>query len=369
MISRPRNRITPLSLSTIRTTRLCGGRLAAAGLAYERHHLARGDRERHALDGVHRLLRQAGDGPHHAARHRVASDEPVDLEQALRARAALTQCCSRSTGSSLATRCRAAWWGSSPAGPRRRCTPSRALSFTIAPGEMVALVGESGCARRPPHRRSSVWSKRERVIRFPRPRDHAALPTGAATAAARDPDDLPGPLRVARPALHRPRHDRRAAARPPDRPRQGGARGQGTRRAGAGRADAARALHRPLSARALGRAASARRDRRQPGARSQAAGRRRAGVDAGRLGAGGHPVAPGRAPEGWDGHPDDHPRPVDGRALRRPDRRHVPGQDRRGRPGAGGGPKPAASVHESALISVVPKRDPNEQIDPADPHG
>ena len=114
------------------------------------------------------------------------------------------------------------------------------VSFTIAPGEMVALVGESGCGKTTTAQTVVRMVESESgVIRF-RGREITRLSTtGAATAATRDPDDLPGPLRVARPALHRPRHDRRAAACPPDRPRQGGARGQGTRRAGAGRADAA----------------------------------------------------------------------------------------------------------------------------------
>ena len=41
--------------------RLRGRRLPAAGLADERDHLARGERERHAVDGMHRLVRRTPD--------------------------------------------------------------------------------------------------------------------------------------------------------------------------------------------------------------------------------------------------------------------------------------------------------------------
>src|SRR6185295_3757553 len=67
---------------------LGGGGLAAAGLAHEGHHLARRDRERHALDRMHGLLGAAGDRAHHAALYRVAGDEPVDLQERLVLRAA-----------------------------------------------------------------------------------------------------------------------------------------------------------------------------------------------------------------------------------------------------------------------------------------
>ena len=67
------------------------------------------------------------------------------------------------------------------------------------------------------------------------------------------------------------------------------------RRARARGPDAAGALPRPLPARALGRPAPARRDRREPRARPRAARRRRARLDARRLGARGDPLAPRRA--------------------------------------------------------------------------
>ncbi len=49
-----------------------------------------------------------------------------------------------------------------------------------------------------------------------------------------------------------------------------------------------------------------------------------------------------------DGRADDHARPLDGGALRRPHRRDVPRPDRGGGAGAGRRPQPAASVHEGA---------------------
>ena len=81
--------------------------------------------------------------------------------------------------------------------------------------------------------------------------------------------------------------------------------------------------------------ASASRSRR-PRARARAARRRRAGLDARRLGARRRSCAARRAAPQRPRHPDDHPRPVDRRALRRPDRRHVPRPDRRGGPGPRG---------------------------------
>ena len=83
VISRPRNRISAALAVDHARHRLRGGGLAAAGLAHERHHLARGDCERHAFDRMHRLLRPTGDGSHHATRHRIPGDEPVDLQQRL----------------------------------------------------------------------------------------------------------------------------------------------------------------------------------------------------------------------------------------------------------------------------------------------
>ena len=81
----------------------------------------------------------------------------------------------------------------------------------------------------------------------------------------------------------------------------------------------------------------------------EAAARRRARVDARRVGARRHPdAARPAAARRRHGHPDDHARPVDRGALRRPHRGDVPGPHRRGGAGARGRPRPAAPVHEGA---------------------
>ena len=141
------------------------------------------------------------------------------------------------------------------------------------------------------------------------------------------------------------------------------------RGARARRPDPARALHRPLPARALRRAAPAGRDRREPGARPRAARRRRAGVDARRLGPGRdpRPSSTGSASTGL-ARPDDHPRPLDGRPLRRPDRGDVPGPDRRGGADARGDREPAAPVHPRAPLGRAEAR-PARPRRAADPPG
>ena len=99
-------------------------------------------------------------------------------------------------------------------------------------------------------------------------------------------------------------------------------------------------------ARALGRATPARRDRRRarPGAAADRG--RRAGLRARRLGAGAGPEPAGRPaarPRARD--PVRRARPGRGRAHQPPDRRDVPGEDRRDRPDRAGVPRPAPPVH------------------------
>jgi ABC-type dipeptide/oligopeptide/nickel transport system ATPase subunit len=85
-------------------------------------------------------------------------------------------------------------------------------------------------------------------------------------------------------------------------------------------------------------------------------------------------LGPGRSPptdrplaRARPGDPDDHARPVDRGALRRPDRRHVPRTHRRGGPGAGSRPQSAASLHEGAALGRPASRSARSHAAP-DPH-
>ena len=149
-------------------------------------------------------------------------------------------------------------------------------------------------------------------------------------AAARNADDLPGPVLLAEPAQERGLDHRRAVRDP--RAAQGRGRAQEARAGADGqRRPQPRALQ-PLPARVLRRSAPADRGGARDRARAQAAGRRRTGVRARRLdpGPGSEPAARAAARDGPD--PDLHrPRSL-GRAPHvRPRGGHVPGQDRRAR--------------------------------------
>ena len=78
------------------------------------------------------------------------------------------------------------------------------VSFTVGPGEMVALVGESGCGKTSTAQTVvRMVDYQAGAIRF-RGREIGRLSQKrSAAAAARDPDDLPGSLRIAGSPLHR----------------------------------------------------------------------------------------------------------------------------------------------------------------------
>ena len=155
------------------------------------------------------------------------------------------------------------------------------VSLTLHEGETLGLVGESGCGKSTLCRTiiqlieptaGSVKYRGKELVGLSRKNLRAGPP--------RDPDDLPGPLRLAQPAqARRPDHRRPAAAArlglgdaaPPRSPAADGPGGP-----------PARALQ-PLPARVLGWPAAA--DRHRQGARSAAEAdhRRRAGLRPRRL--------------------------------------------------------------------------------------
>ena len=205
------------------------------------------------------------------------------------------------------------------------------VSFTLAEGEMLALVGESGCGKTTTAQTVMRLIEPDAgTIRF-RGRDITALSARrAAPAAAPHADHLPGPYE----SLD-PRFRVRQTVEEPLVVHGVGTREEraraGRRGARARRTDPARALPRPLPARALGRPAPARRDRGRASSlepellvADEPVSMLDVSVRAGILALLDEPAELGPR------DPHDHARPLDRRALRRPDRGHVPRADRRG---------------------------------------
>ena len=155
--------------------------------------------------------------------------------------------------------------------------------------------------------------------------------------AAQRADDLPGPIRVAQSA-HAGRRDRgRATARPSRHHLARRAPRAGEPSADVRRDDPGGRVPASVPVRALRRPAAAGGHRGGARAGAVAAHRRRAGEHARRQ----HPRRDSQPPLGAGARPgdrgrDDHPRPVDRRGLREPDRGHVSRADRRVRADARG---------------------------------
>ena len=209
------------------------------------------------------------------------------------------------------------------------------VSFTIRQGETFGLVGESGCGKTTIGRLMvGARAAQRRVGRASR----ATRCTGLAERAlrrqpARHPADVPGPLRLARPA-HAGRAHHPRAAQGPGRRAPPPSRRERVRRTCCDEVGLSPEAVEPLSPRVLRRPAPAHRPGPGAGPRAQADRGRRAGLRPRRVDPGPDPQ-PDEGPPGPP-RPDlrhDLPRPGGGAVHGRHHRCHVPRQAGRAGPG------------------------------------
>ena len=206
------------------------------------------------------------------------------------------------------------------------------VSFELPRGETLGLVGESGCGKSTTGRAIvRLYKPTGGTDHVRRAGRHQRRGQGAPQAAPPDPDDLPGPVRLAS-------NPRMTAGGIVGEPLD--VHGVGTKerapRAGPRAARDGRpqpGLRRPLPARVLRRPAAAHRGRARARAGPGPDRRRRADLRPGRLDPGPGHQPPGEAPGPARADlPVHRPRPVGGPAHQRPDRGDVPRADRGARP-------------------------------------
>ena len=224
----------------------------------------------------------------------------------------------------------------------------------------VGLVGESGCGKSTVARdRSSAWSRPtsgQRALRRPRPVDALGR-----TELRRSAPDMQmvfqDPYASLNPRMTVGDAPRRAAGGSIAGARRRAALGRGVREL-LDRVGLRRRARRPLPARVLRRPAAAHRHRPRAGPATRADRLRRAGVRARRLRPGADPQ-PARRPAARPRArlPVHLPRPRRGAPRRRPGRRDVPRQDRRGRPEGRASTGSPSHPYTQALLSAAPSLD------------